>query len=188
MGVRRGMSLTSSHTLFSSVPRLLPALTLCGQTSSHSSHGWKRKRCLHSQPLSKTNRGCFPAGWVLHQDCVRPWGRAHSPHGRPASPQWGRTGPCAGCRTPAAGWSSGPASRPLSCRAPSDTCAWWSAAGASGSCRQLHGCACPPATQAPACEPSRLPRHQEPGPPGFGVECRASAPPLVLDRPTPYLF
>ena len=25
MGVRRGMSLTSSHTLFSSVPRLLPA-------------------------------------------------------------------------------------------------------------------------------------------------------------------
>lgn len=29
----------------------------------------------------------------------------------------------------------------------------------------------------PAREPSRLPRHREPGPPGLGVACRASAPP-----------
>jgi len=35
----------------------------------------------------------------------------------------------------------------------------------------------------PAREPSRLPRHREPGPPGLGVACRASAPPWCWTAP-----
>ena len=41
---------------------------------------------------------------------------------------------------------------------------------------------------APAGEPIHLSQHQEPGPLGLGVECRALAAPLVLDCPTSSLL
>lgn len=66
------------------------------------------------------------------------------PHAHPESPQWDRRGPYPGCRKPPGASAS---SRPLptqpgqshGCRSSE-----WRSRGASGTCRQLRECACPP--------------------------------------------
>ena len=71
MGVRRRMSLTPSHTLFSSVPRLLPALVLvCPlRTNYLSQFPWLEEKTMPTQPTPLQDQS-----WLLSSGLSPPPG------------------------------------------------------------------------------------------------------------------